>query len=175
MSALEHSGVRALNRAALALALLLLVGLAALWAWDRLRPLPPIAWAPTAFVALRAPAEALPSGERWIVAVNPACGHCRRHFEWLAARVAGRAAPPALGVLVVDVGARPDTIAFVGATPAGVWWDHDGLWRRRWGRRLYGETYRFDSNGRLIGLTRADEVPDSAHVAPTPAPGSKGR
>lgn len=164
-----------LNRAALGLALLVLLALAGVWAWDQLRPLPPLRWGDARFVAVRAPETLAPGRERWIVAVNPACAHCRRHFEWLAARVAGRASPPALGVLVVDASGRPDTLALIGATPAGVWWDSAGAWRTAWGRRLYGETYRFDTSGRLLGLTHADEVPDSARGGPAPAPVIEGR
>lgn len=175
MTEREHAWPRLLNRAALGLGLFVLLALAAVWAWDQLRPLPPLRWGETRFVSVRAPEPLAAGRERWVVAMNPACAHCRRHFEWLAARVAGRASPPALGVLVVDAPRRPDTLALIGATPAGVWWDSAGAWRTDWGRRLYGETYRFDTSGRLLGLTRADQVPDSARGGPAPAPVIEGR
>jgi hypothetical protein len=154
-----------LDRAALATAAVLALALAAVWAWDRSRPVPTIAWDGARFVAL-VPADSIaPGRERWIVAVQPACPTCGRHVRDLTARLATRVHPPALGVLVVDERARP-AAPRAPRLSAGVWWDSAGLWRREWRRRRYGETYRFDAGGRLLGATPAGVLPDSVAAAP---------
>jgi hypothetical protein len=153
-----------LDRAALAAAAVVLLALGAIWAWDRTRPARTPVWDASAFVPLARPESLADGRERWLVAVQPACGACTRHLRWLAARIASRAAPPALGLLVVDERTRPSTPSV--GMPAGVWWDSAGSWRRQWGRRRYGETYRFDASGRLLGMAPAGVLPDSTAVAP---------
>lgn len=155
-----HDGVRAMNRAALVLAALLLLALGVAWAWSRLRPVETPRWLPARFVELR-PATASEARERWIVAVHPGCPSCERHLAWLSARVASRAAHPALGVLVVDQPTRPSAVAFGDSRIAGVWWDSAGVWRRAWGRGRYGETYRFGPGGELLGVSGVERLPDS--------------
>ena len=134
---------RRLAGAGLVLAAAALVALGWLWRLDRARrwetPLvgPPL-------VLLRAGADA-PGAATWLVAVNPACAHCREALAALAAR------PPAaarVGALIVDTPRRPSA-ATIRALPGGpVWWDATNAWRRRWGHRVYGEVMRFDPLGR---------------------------
>lgn len=148
-----------------ALALLLAVGIfAALglaWWRDRARHFDTPRFDAARFVAL-APAQPLAGRERWLVAVQLACPHCQAHVRALAARIAGRAHPPALAVLVVDSPARPAALALGVPLTGGAWWDRAQVWRESWGRRVYGETLRFDSLGRLLSSTPAGVVPDSA-------------
>jgi hypothetical protein len=95
------------------------------------------------------------------VAVNLRCPHCRAHLRLLARRVAGRERPPALGVIVVDQRVRPTRLDLGVPLAAGAWWDSAQVWRERWGRRVYGETFRFDARGRLLSATPAGTLPDS--------------
>ncbi len=67
----------------------------------------------------------------------------------------------ALGVLLVDQPERPAEVGFGVALPAGVWWDSTQVWRQRWQRGAYGETFRFAPDGRLLRATPAGFVPDS--------------
>lgn len=156
---------RMLNAVALGLAVLLLVGLALLWSADRRRPAIAPAWGEGRFAVVHAGDPAADGRERWIVAVQPDCGHCTEHLGWLASRLERRERPPALGVLLVDLPRRPPPDLLAAALPAGVWWDSAGAWRREWARRAYGETYRFAADGRYLGATPAGVMPDSL-VAP---------
>lgn len=161
---MTHDPVARLNTIALALAVALLVTLGGVWAWARLRPAPRVTFAPERFVCRVAPSGgAWSAGEReqWLVAVNLRCPHCQQHLRALARRIAGRPAPPALGVLLVDQRERPADVDFGVALPAGVWWDSTQVWRQRWQRAAYGETFRFATDGRLLGATPAGFVPDS--------------
>ena len=120
-------------------------------------------WEAGKFVQL-APATAT-GGERWLVAVNLRCPHCREHLRTLARRIAPRAHPPALGVIVVDQPSRParsDMGLWGVQLAAGAWWDSAQVWRDGWGRRVYGETFRFDARGRLITATPVGTLPDSS-------------
>lgn len=160
MSAPRTDGVTRLNRAALLLAVVLLAALGAAWGWSRLRPIETPRWTPARFARVAAPSDS-DTDERWIVAVHPGCPACTRHVAWLSVRVAVRARPPALGVLVVDEPVRPASFATRADLRAGVWWDSAGVWRRAWGRGRYGETYRFAPDGRLLGAAGVEVMPDS--------------
>ncbi len=138
---------RAINRAALVLAVALLVAIGSLWWRDRTRLRETPRWDAAHAVALRA-ADA-GERERWIVAVNPECSHCRDRLAHLAAALARRPQGPALGVLLVDVPRRPDSLAAAAALPAGVWWDSAATWRTRWRRSAYGEVLVFSPGGSL--------------------------
>lgn len=140
-----------LNRFALVLALVLFAGLGGWWAWDRTRTWEPPRWPDERFAALvPAAAVADTAGERWIVAVNPACGSCLRRLAALErAGAAARGGAP-LGALLVDTRARPDSVALGDSLAAGVWWDSTGAWRSRWGHRVYGETLVFGPGGALV-------------------------
>jgi len=93
------------------------------------------------------------SAETWLVVVNPACPHCLESYARLARRAgAGRR----LGALVVDTPRRPGaaSLAALGAGP--VWWDAAGVWRRRWGHRIYGEVLCFDRYGSYLATRPSD-------------------
>ena len=137
----------AVNRAALAIAAFLLVAIGTLWWRDRTRLREVPRWDDARVVQLRA-ADA-GARERWIVAVNPECLHCRVRLAQLAGELTGRARGPALGVLLVDVPRRPDSLAGAETLPAGVWWDSAATWRSRWGRSAYGEVLVFSPGGSL--------------------------
>jgi hypothetical protein len=117
------------------------------------------AWAPSRFVPLLPAAAG--ARERWLVAVNLGCPHCQAHLRALAERIARRAQPPALGVLLVDQRVRPARLDLGVALPAGAWWDSAQVWRDAWGRRVYGETFRFDARGHLLSATPSGVLPDS--------------
>ena len=116
-------------------------------------------WSGRRFVQLSPVTEA--DRERWLVVVNLRCGHCQAHLRALARRIAGRARPPALGVILVDQHARPGRLDLGVPLPGGAWWDSAQVWRDGWGRRVYGETLRFDAGGRLLSATPAGTLPDS--------------
>lgn len=150
MAATQPGGRRvgsAINRAALAVAVFLLVAIGSLWWRDRTRLRERPRWDDARVVGLRA-ADA-GERERWIVVVNPECGHCRDRLARLAAALARRPQGPALGALLVDVPRRPDSLAGAAALPAGVWWDSAATWRTRWGRNAYGEVLVFSPGGSL--------------------------
>ena len=151
---------RTLNVAALVVAALVVVALALLWRADRARPAGTPSWNTARFAAVHAPSQDAVKRERWIVVVQPDCGHCTEHLRWLAARLATRPDPPALGALLVDLRTRPDAGVIDVRTPAGVWWDSAAVWRTVWRRGAYGETFRFAPDGRLIGSAPAGVLPD---------------
>ena len=142
---------------AIAAAALLALGLA--WWRDAAHRYERPAWTASRFVQL-APATS-GGDERWLVAVNLRCPHCQAHLRELARRIAPRARPPALGVIVVDQRARPARLDLGVPLAAGAWWDSAQVWREAWGRRVYGETFRFDARGRLLSATPAGTLPDS--------------
>lgn len=159
-----RDGVGILNRIALVVAVLLLAALGAAWWWDRAQRWEEPAFEAARFQCLLPPDPRVESPERWVVAVNLGCGHCQAHLRALATHLATRPSPPALGVLLVDEPARPVLVDLGVPLPAGVWWDRDAVWRTAWGRRAYGETYRFDAAGKLLGRSPADAVPDRPGV-----------
>jgi hypothetical protein len=129
------------------------------WCRDGVRHYESPTWTPSRFARI-VPSSAT-GGERWLVAVNLRCPHCQAHLRALARRIASRARPPALGAILVDQPARPMRLDLGAALPAGVWWDSAQVWREAWGRRAYGETFRFDARGRLLSATPAGTLPDS--------------
>ena len=140
-----------------AAAALLALGLA--WWRDGAREFQSPVWKPARFVQLSSPTDS--TSERWLVAVNLRCPHCQAHLRALASRIAPRARPPALGVIVVDQRVRPARLDLGVPLTAGAWWDSAQVWREAWGRRVYGETFRFDARGRLLSATPAGTLPDS--------------
>jgi hypothetical protein len=152
-----------LNGLALVLAGSILVALGLTWWRERGHKAKEPRWEPARF------AEVLPESaglggapERWLVAVSLQCPHCQAHLRALAARTADRAARPALAALIVDQPTRPEHLDLGVALAGGAWWDSSQVWREAWGRRMYGETFRFDVNGRLLSSTPAGVVPDSS-------------
>ena len=148
----------------LALAVVALVALGIAWWRDGARTYRRPAWETSKFVPL-APATAA-GGERWLVAVNLRCPHCQEHLRALARRISPRAHPPALGVIIVDQPTRPARFDLGVSLAAGAWWDSAQVWRDTWGRRVYGETFRFDARGRLLSATPVGTVPDSSARRP---------
>ena len=142
---------------ALVAAALLALGLA--WWRDAARSYERPVWKASRFVQLEPATEA--DRERWLVAVNLRCPHCQAHLRALERRIASRSSQPALGVILVDQPARPKRVDLGVPLTAGVWWDSAQVWRGAWGRRIYGETFRFDRRGRLLSATPAGTVPDS--------------
>jgi hypothetical protein len=136
-----------LNRIALTAAMVLFTALAVFWTWRRFQPDPSVHFDPARFAVLDPPASA--PDERWVVAVNPACPHCREHLADLAHAVAGTPEHTRIAALVVDTEQRPDTLALGALAPAGVWWDSAQVWRREWGHGVYGEVLHFTGGGAL--------------------------
>ncbi len=150
-----------LNALALVLALGVFALLGLAWWRDRARHYEEPRWEAARFVTL-SPAEPLDGRERWVVAVNLDCPHCQAHLRELAARVAARPHPPALAALVVDQFSRPPALQLGVSLAGGAWWDSAQVWRESWGRRVYGETFRFSPAGRLLSATPAGVLPDSS-------------
>jgi hypothetical protein len=142
--------------AAVALALTLLGGS---WLADRSHRWERPSWRHRSFVSLRGE----PGRSRtatWVVAVNPRCPHCltalaRLHADW---ERDGR--PVDLVSLIVDSPRRPEPIALRAVPTSQIWWDRFGVWRWRWGHRLYGELMQFDASGRLVRTVPAARWPD---------------
>lgn len=161
--AVSASRFERLNAIAGMFAIALFLALGVAWWSDRARHWETPVWDATHFVSLAAPSGAAAgSGELWVVAVNLECPHCQQHLQALARRIEPRAQRPRLAALLVDSPARPTATALGVPLTGGLWWDRDQRWRQRWGRRVYGETFRFDAGGRLLSSTPAGVVPDSS-------------
>ena len=156
----DRSGLERLNALALLFAAGVLAALGLAWWGDHMRAFERPGWGRERFVAL-SPECSLAGGERWVVAVNLRCPHCRAHLTSLARRIGGRPRPPALSALIVDQPTRPARADLGTPLAGGVWWDSAQVWREGWGRRAYGETFRFDERGRLLSATPAGVLPDS--------------
>ena len=150
-----------LNAVAMLFAIAVFAALGLAWWRDRAHRYETPRFVAARFVPI-ANAQALGARELWLVAVSLQCPHCQQHLRALAQRIATRERPPALGALIVDSPARPDSLALGGGLAGGVWWDRDQVWREAWGRRVYGETFRFDGEGRMLSSTPAGVVPDSS-------------
>jgi hypothetical protein len=139
------------------LAALSLVALAAAWWVDRHRVWEEPRWMRERFVVIadrpRAPGD---TAETWAIAFNPSCSHCLESLA-RASRLRVTANPvPRLALLVID--APRDRVRMPVASEAidQIWWDVHGVWRRRWGHRVYGEVLRFDAAGRYRGIVPPD-------------------
>jgi hypothetical protein len=143
--------------------------LGAAWLADRAHRWERPAWRHPSFVRLRG-VPAAPSHEPvWVVAVNPRCPHCLAALARLRAEWARCGRQEDLVSLVVDTPARPDAGVVAALCTSQVWWDRRGVWRRRWGHRLYGELMQFDGDGRLVRSAPAFDVrnrPGPCDVAP---------
>ncbi len=139
-------------RVGLALIALSLAGLVALAVWDRTRHWETPRFDPARFVALEAPAPAQGGEERWCVVVNPDCAHCRSAFPAIAARRDSVRPRPELDLLIVDCDRRPAPAALAPFPADRAWWDSSGVWRDRWGHRVYAEVLRFAPGGALLGV-----------------------
>ncbi|HKQ58690.1 MAG TPA: hypothetical protein VJY35_12545 [Candidatus Eisenbacteria bacterium] len=118
------------------------LALGGLWLADRGRRWEEPHWPDPSFVALRgAPAQ----GPIRVIAVNPSCSRCLESLR-IRAGADDRVA------LIVDTPRRPG-VEMLRAIPAvAVVWDRGGVWRARWGHRVYGEILDFDAAGRLVSV-----------------------
>jgi hypothetical protein len=139
--------------------ILLFVAIGALWLHDRSRLWEEPRWHSGRFELIARPAAgAAGDGELWLVAVNPDCGHCAGSLANAAAVRDRRADDTGLHALIVDQPGRPARDVFRGHDVDVVWWDEHGVWRRRWGHRVYGEVLRFDASGRYLGTWPPEQV-----------------
>lgn len=130
------------------LAAAIFVGIGGLWAWDRFSPAPTPRFEPSLFVNVGSGPQT--ARERWFVAVNPLCSHCREHLGELAESFRDRAGGRALAALIVDTPSRPSADTLASLATREIWWDSSQVWRRRWRHRAYGEVLVFDASGRFI-------------------------
>ena len=133
--------------------LALAAGLALAWAWhrDRAHPWEKPSWGEDRFVRLSVGQRA-DSGRpaTWMMPVNPRCPHCLATLRYLYEEWLKHARSVRLVALIVDAPARPGMTVMRAMPPLAVWWDRDGVWRKRWGHRLYGELIEFDPAGRYL-------------------------
>lgn len=139
------------------------------WLADRAHRWEQPAWQPRAFVrlergtavrlgAVAAPSDRPGSRDRWVMPVNPRCSHCMTTLRRLHETWSQRAWEPDLITLIVDTPVRPGEDALVPIPTAQVWWDARGIWRGRWGHRLYGEIIQFDGAGRFVRTVLAQDL-----------------
>jgi len=150
----------AINRVALFVSLLVLAGIAAFWWSDRTRHWETPRWDASRFACLRAPGRA--AAATWMVAFQPDCPHCRARLADLLRRGATSRAGACLGVLIVDSPRRPEALEGAERLDGGVWWDSLGIWRSRWGHRVYGEALSFADDGRLLRVIGPAQAVDAA-------------
>jgi hypothetical protein len=150
--------LRVATNLAAAVALAAALSLGALWLADRTRRWEVPRWESGAFVPVRAgPIADRRVPNLWVVPVNPRCPRCVATLQRLHGACERRGRPVVLVVLIVDTPARPAAAALRGLPPVPVWWDRHGVWRRRWGHRLYGEVIQFDASGRFVRTAAAAE------------------
>ena len=109
-----------------------------------------------------------PPGERRamrVVAIQPTCPHCLAGLAALVDRRDAERDSLRLVALVVDSPRRPGEAFARSLRVDEVWWDEHAVWRRRWGRRVYGETYVFDPRGRMLESGHVLR-PDDGDIAP---------
>jgi hypothetical protein len=131
-----------------------LVYLGTLWMADRARRWDRPRLMAGAFETLRGPAA--PSrGSRGILLVplNPGCGHCLASWQRLVTSCPGEPWCEDRVALLVDVDRRPALSELTRLRARAIWWDRRGVWRRRWGHRIYGEQMRFDGSGSYLGTS----------------------
>ncbi|OGF11210.1 MAG: hypothetical protein A2W00_10165 [Candidatus Eisenbacteria bacterium RBG_16_71_46] len=144
-----------------------LLALGVLWHRDRTRQWETPRWDAGRFVLLAdRDSDAGELKETWVVAVHPACPHCQVSLREVVSAREREGSPIRVAGLIVDV-VRPPASATVAALPGDrIWWDARGVWRERWGHRVYGEVLCFDPAGGylrcLSPLVEADVAPGSA-------------
>ena len=152
-------------RLAWLLPLAALLALGALWRHDRQRTWDLPRWNANDFVLIEE-RERRSGAETWMVAIHPACPHCQVSLREALSRRERDRSPIAVEALVVDQPERPAAATVAGLPCDRVWWDARGLWRRRWGHRVYGEVMCFGAGGALrrclSPLIEAAAAPESA-------------
>src|SRR5262249_20104272 len=103
------------------------------WLADRAHPWDTPGLRPRAFVRLQRATRAADGGaavtersgprDRWVVAVNPRCGHCMATLRRLHQTWSQRAWKPELVTLIVDTTGRPEAGDLVRIPTAQIWWD----------------------------------------------------
>lgn len=142
---------RVAGRAALAMAAAALVLLAAAWAADRSRRWEQPRWSAERFVALELRNRSARSSTRLsVVPVNLHCPHCVASLASVARDPACGDTCSAVVALIVDSPAPPGRAAVARLPGEEIWWDRRGIWRGRWGHRIYGEVIHFDASGRYL-------------------------
>ena len=149
MTNLERHGNRIGAWILIGSAIVVVLGLGALWRHDRARHWERPHWQPAEFVALRGPLALDGVRELWVMPVNPRCPHCRAHVA-RAAAARRQGSDVRLGILLVDTPKPPAAATFANVAVDGLWWDARETWRRRWGHRVYGERVVFDGAGRYV-------------------------
>ena len=130
------------------------------WWADRAHRWESPAWRHPSFVRLRGAAGGSRAGvPTWVVTVNPRCPHCVAALARLRVMWDGDGGREELAALIVDTPRRPGAGVLRRIPTDQVWWDRLGIWRRRWGHRLYGELMQFDGSGRLVRTTLAADIP----------------
>jgi len=129
--------------------------LAAAWAMDRQRSWDAPRWETRLFTPLlwQGNRDAHEDSLR-VVAIQPRCPHCMIGLERMRGLIRG----DRLVALIVDTPRRPRRTFATSLRLREVWWDRDDVWRRRWGRRVYGEILIFDRRGRWIGSSHVARV-----------------
>jgi len=153
--------------AVVAIAVVLFCGLGLAWqrdrrlAWERPR------WTAGLFEPLAGGPDAIAPAERHVVAVNPLCPHCLVSLDEAVWRRRDAGAGHRIAVLIVDTAERPRWGVRPDRGEDEVWWDAAGVWRRRWGHRVYGEVLVFDAAGKwLRTLPPPSERPPHLDVDP---------
>ncbi|MBI5168484.1 MAG: hypothetical protein HZA61_03250 [Candidatus Eisenbacteria bacterium] len=147
-----------INQLALAASVFLFAAIGVLWWRDRTHAWDTPRFDPARFATVAAAGPAAAGRTRFLVAVHPGCSHCRERLAELTRAAAADSSGAALAALLVDVEPRPAGVDLGVPLPGGVWWDSAGIWRNRWGRRVYGETFVFTHSGALERVipTRGD-------------------
>ena len=139
-----------------------LAALGAAWHLDRARGWETPRWDPARLVLIRdgrahggsegraLGPDPLAAGERWVVAIQPCCPHCRESLSRLVAARARHEDPVEIEALIVDTSRRPRATILGDTGVDRVWWDERNTWRRRWGHRVYGEILVFDPSGNCV-------------------------
>jgi hypothetical protein len=130
------------------------VFLGTVWAVDRGRRWDRPRLAAGRFESLGGPL-AMPAGSRGILLVplNPGCPHCLASWHRLMEACPGEPRCEDRVALLVDVKQRPPAALLARLRGRAVWWDRRGVWRARWGHRVYGERMRFDGSGSYLGTS----------------------
>lgn len=152
----DAPAVPTLNRVAWTLTFLVLLALGVV-TWVALSHRPradaPVIWNAGRFETVRAlPATASVPQETWVVAVQPECPHCRQSLARVHEARDRHGARIRTVALLVDVSAAPDSAALAHVrAAAAVYRDTADVWRS-WGGENWGDVFRFDRGGRLVGI-----------------------
>lgn len=94
-----------------------------------------------------------PARDTWLMPINPHCPSCMARAREFGVAIWRMRGAPRRVLLVVDQRRPPALAALAELKADAVWWDRGGVWRHRWGHRLYGEVLRFDPHGSYRGTS----------------------